>query len=68
MMKQYCVYSRDPHFIDVIRWINDNQVQAEVHINRTRFWVPDGVLMTEFLLKWHTVCPHVPESDNYALH
>jgi hypothetical protein len=65
-MKQYCVYTRDPQFRNVIKWLTANQVLAEVHINRTRFWVPEGILMTEFLLKWYDVCPSVAESDDYV--
>lgn len=66
-MKQYCVYTQNPQFLDIARWLTANQVKFEPHLNRTRFWVPEGALLTEFLLKWQDVCPHVPESDNYAL-
>jgi hypothetical protein len=30
-------------------------------LNRTRFWVPDGIIMTEFLLKFIHCCPTVEE-------
>lgn len=36
---QYCVYSHNPEFVNVIRWIQDNRIDHEVHLNRTRFWV-----------------------------
>jgi hypothetical protein len=68
-MQQYCVYTQDPNFVDVIHWLDVNELTYEPHLNRTRFWVPEGPLLTEFLLKWHDCCPVVVvEGDNYAIH
>jgi hypothetical protein len=60
-MKQYCVYTRDDIFLEVATWITNNKIKFEPHLNRTRFWVPDGAIMTEFLLKYSEVCPIVNE-------
>lgn len=67
-MQQYCVYTQDPNFVAVAHWLTVNNVKYEPHLNRTRFWVPDGLLLTEFLLKWHDCCPAVVEGGNYAIH
>jgi hypothetical protein len=58
-MKQYCVYTRDEKFLEVAKWISKNKIKFEPHLNRTRFWIPDGILMTEFLLKYSEICPAV---------
>jgi hypothetical protein len=60
-MKQYFVLNRDPRFIDVADWITENDIQYEMHLNRTRFWVPDGPTTTEFLLKFIHCCNEVEE-------
>jgi|APGre2960657404_1045060.scaffolds.fasta_scaffold222720_2 hypothetical protein len=62
-MIQYCVYTRDDKFLEVASWISTNNIKFEPHLNRTRFWIPDGVLMTEFLLKYGDICPRVMESS-----
>ena len=38
-MKQYCVYTSDPCFAAVLRFIHVHGLTCEVHANRTRFWV-----------------------------
>lgn len=65
-MKQFCVYTRDSKFREVLSWIEKNKIKFEVHLNRTRFWVPLGSVMTEFLLLYSKTCPMV-EGDDYAL-
>ena len=65
-MRQYCVYTRDDRFIEVANWLRVNKIKAEVHLNRTRFWVPEGPVLTDFLLRYNDVCPAVPESDDYV--
>jgi hypothetical protein len=62
-MKQYCVYTKDDRFLEVAEWITTNKIKFEPHLNRTRFWVPDGAIMTEFLLKYSEVCPIVNEEQ-----
>jgi hypothetical protein len=52
-MKQYCVYSQNPNFSQVVDWIILRELKYEVHLNRTRFWVPKGPMATEFFLRWY---------------
>lgn len=59
----YAIYTRSPHFDDVLGWIKTNKIPCELHLNRTRFWVPDGVLFTEFSLKYSDVCIKMVEVE-----
>lgn len=65
-MNQYCVYTRDDRFLDVTNWLKVNKIKIELHLNRIRFWVPDGPVLTDFLLRFSNVCPAVAESDDYV--
>lgn len=67
-MNQYCVYTRDARFLEVARWVTDNNLKFEPHLNRTRFWVPEGIIMTEFLLKYSDICPKVLNEDSYVVY
>lgn len=60
-MKQYCVYSTNEHFSDVVSWVTLRELKYEVHLNRTRFWVPPGPIATEFFLRWYHCTSHVVE-------
>jgi len=60
-MTQYYILTHDPQFIDVADWITENDIRYEMHLNRTRFWVPAGLRTTEFLLKFIHCCPTVEE-------
>jgi hypothetical protein len=62
-MKQFYVLTQDPKFIDVSDWITENNIHWEMHLNRTRFLVPDGPVMTDFLLRFIQCCPEVDEDD-----
>ena len=64
-MRQFCVYTRDDHFVEVIRWLKNNNIKFESHINRTRFWIPEGPTLTWFLVTWADVCPEVKENEDY---
>jgi hypothetical protein len=59
MLYEFYVLTRDLHYIQVGQWIAHNRIQHEVHLNRTRFWIDEGPLLTEFLLRWRDVCPPV---------
>lgn len=65
---QYCVYTWHEQFGEVLQWITQNNIKFEVHANRTRFWVPEGAVLTEFLLRYTNVCPLVKErmDNDYA--
>ncbi len=67
-MHQFCVYSQDPKFLEISRWLTGNNIKREFHLNRTRFWIPEGKILTEFLLKYGEICPQVLEDTNYALY
>ena len=50
---QYCVYTQDANFKSVLEWIESRELLYEVHLNRTRFWVPKNTpVYTEFMLRW----------------
>ena len=46
----------------MFQYIEAHQFQYEVHLNRTRFWVPAGRELTEFLLRFADVCPCVDDT------
>ena len=60
-MKQYYVLNCDSRFADVADWMIENDIVWEMHLNRTRFWVPEGPVLTQFLLKFIQCCPEVDE-------
>jgi hypothetical protein len=62
-MNQYCVFTTDKNFREVMTYISENKLANEPHLNRTRFWVPES-MHTEFLKEWGSVCRYVhPEED-----
>lgn len=66
-MKQYCIFTQDPNIKEVFNWICANNLKSEVHLNRTRFWVPNGPIMTEFLLRYGYSCPEVEPTEDLQL-
>jgi hypothetical protein len=64
MTTQYCVFTSSPEFIEVLDWLDKNEIKCEVHLNRTRFWIPDGELKMMFLLKWSHCCPIVHDNED----
>jgi hypothetical protein len=55
--KQYAVLMRDPSAVAVLAWITQHDLVYEIHLNRTRFWVPtNGPLYTDFALRWADTC------------
>lgn len=61
-MREYYVLTLDSRMREVFRFIESNQLRFELHLNRTRFWVPDGPILTEFLLRFSETCPRVDPS------
>lgn len=62
-MQQYYVLTLEPRCGEVFRWIESHQLDYEVHLNRTRFWIPkNSHLQTEFLLRFSECCGTVDES------
>lgn len=61
-MRQYYVLTLDPNLGEVFRFIESNKLEYEVHLNRTRFWIPeDSRVLTEFLLCYAHCCPYVED-------
>jgi hypothetical protein len=67
--RQYYVLTQNPRCAEVFAFISQHKLQVEVHINRTRFWVPiETSIYTEFVLRFSDCCPLVLEDpDDYAL-
>ena len=51
---QFAIYSRDSHYAEAIRFICQHKLAHEIHLNRVRFWVPAGAVLTEFLLRFES--------------
>jgi hypothetical protein len=47
-------------------WIHRRGVGYELHLARVRFWVPEGQLLTEFLLNFAECCSLVDPSLDLA--
>ena len=65
-MREYMILNASPHVKDVFEYIQLHKFRVEVHLNRTRFWVPDGVELTEFILRFGDVCAPVDPLENRA--
>lgn len=65
-MRQYYILTLDPRAAEVFNFIRDHKLTVDVHLNRTRFWVPDGSVLTEFLLRFSDCCPYVDETADLA--
>lgn len=55
-MREYYILTLDPNLGSVFNFIERNQLPFELHLNRTRFWVPEGAVLTEFLLRFGQCC------------
>jgi hypothetical protein len=53
-MKHFSVFSSDPNLELALRFIEQHNLAHEVHLNRTRFWIPEGAILTEFYLRFDT--------------
>ena len=65
-MRHYYVLNLDPRAAEVFEFIKAHKLTCEVHLNRTRFWVPDGSVLTEFLLRFSECVCLVDESVDLA--
>jgi hypothetical protein len=61
--QHYAVLSTSPKFREVLRFIEDNNLLYEAHLNRTRFWVTPEV-RTEFESYLGGYCDFVPYDQN----
>lgn len=55
-MPQYYVLNQDPRARSVFEFISQHALPHEIHLNRTRFWVPIGHVLTEFVLRFADCC------------
>lgn len=58
-MTEYYILTLDPHIRSVIEFITAHDLTYELHLNRTRFFVPEGAITTEFLLRFSHCCARV---------
>lgn len=62
-MRHYYVLNLDPRAEQVFEFIQDHKLSCEVHLNRTRFLVPDNSsILTEFLLRFSECVDLVDDS------
>jgi len=62
-MREYYVLTMHPNAKEVLAWVFENNLQYEIHLNRTRFWVPlDSSLNTYFQLWLAESCGSVDPS------
>jgi len=65
--REYYVLTLHPNYKEVLTWVFDNNLKHEVHLNRTRFWVPiDSSLHTYFQLWLKDSCGSVDPSLDLA--
>ena len=65
-MYQYYVLNQDPRAVEVFDFIAQHNLRCEIHLNRTRFWLPPGSQLTEFLLRFGDFCPMVDPTLDLA--
>ena len=65
-MREYYVLNQDPRSAQVMEWVQHNKLAVEVHLNRSRFWVPNSHVLTEFLLRFADCCVEVDATLDLA--
>jgi len=65
-MRHYYILNMDPRATAVFEFIRLHKLAVEVHLNRTRFWVPESGVLTEFLLRFSECVYLVDESVDLA--
>lgn len=65
-MRHYYILNQDPRCRDVFEFIQHHGLRCEVHLNRTRFWVPQGAVLTELMLRFHECVYQVDDSVDLA--
>ena len=60
------MYTHQSEFREVVSWVNSRDWEFEVHLARTRFWVPHDAHV-EFVLRWGAVCKNVDHETDHAL-
>ena len=65
-MNHYAILTSSSKFYEVIRYISENKLKYEPHLNRTRFWVPEEKLQ-EFISLYGGYCDYVPSNQDLQL-
>ena len=60
--RHYYVLNQDPRAREVFEFIREHQLAVEVHLNRTRMWIPEGTVLTEFIMRFHE-CAHMVDDS-----
>ena len=61
------MYTQDSQFREVVKWVIARGYEMDMHINRTRFWIPAGREHVEFILRWGAVCTNVDHETDHAV-
>jgi len=64
-MLQFALLNQDPQIKELFEFIRQHTLAHELHLNRTRVWVPEGPVLTEFLLRF-THCRAVSDLEDLA--
>lgn len=63
-VKHFAVFTSDrTNLARAIDFIRTHNLRHEFHINRLRFWVPYGEVLTDFYLRFETFHVVSPEED-----
>ncbi len=65
-MRHYCVYTVEPRANEVFAFIHKHNIRFELHLTRTRFWVSEGPVLTELMLRFSDCVHMVDESLDLA--
>jgi hypothetical protein len=52
MITQFALLNHDPQLHVLFEFIQQHGLKHEVHLNRTRVWIPEGPILTQFLLQF----------------
>ena len=59
-MRQYYILNSHPQLKTVFEFIQQHDLEHQVHLNRTRFWIATHTpAYTEFVLRFSDHCPPV---------
>jgi hypothetical protein len=54
-IKQFAIFTSDRTNLErAVNFIRQHDLKHEIHLNRIRFWVPPGAILTEFYLRFET--------------
>ena len=65
-MRHYYVFTLEPRASEVFKFIQEHGLKFELHLTRTRFWVPEGRLLTELLLRFSECVYQVDDTLDLA--